>query len=179
MKLSQSEEDRRSLQAQLNNIKASTNKLVSNTGTDSMRSSVYVTVWVCPSFCLSHLTTSAAACLGFAVVGPVGRRYRSVAARPQLRAVPRCQLTSDAEQELVCCVLHSLLGDQGLITEQSSVCIPVSVGRLGQNRGQIGSSYLRSRTVHAAVAGLAELVPVCQCGSWKTSQYGVTVVQTQ
>jgi len=36
-------------------------------------------VW-CPSVCLSHLPT-AAACSGFAAVGPAGRRYRSVATR--------------------------------------------------------------------------------------------------
>ena len=39
------------------------------------------TVSVPPSVCLSHLSTSAAACGGFAAVGPADRRYRSIAAR--------------------------------------------------------------------------------------------------
>ena len=50
----------------------------------SMRSTVYVMVWcssVCLSICLFH-SPAAAACGGFAAVGPVGRRYRSIAARP-------------------------------------------------------------------------------------------------
>ena len=46
----------------------------------SMRSRVCVTVR-CPSVCLSH-SLAAAACAGFAAVGPAGRRYRSIAARP-------------------------------------------------------------------------------------------------
>ena len=40
------------------------------------------------SVCLSHLSTAAAACGGFAVVGPAGGRYRSTAAatgRPAAR----------------------------------------------------------------------------------------------
>jgi len=44
-----------------------------------------------------------------AIVGPVSRRYRLFAARrsaaatpqQQMRAVPRCQLTSEAEQTVV------------------------------------------------------------------------------
>ena len=44
---------------------------------------VYVTVR-CPSVCLSH-SPAAAACGRFAAVGPAGRRYQSIAARP----VPR------------------------------------------------------------------------------------------
>ena len=44
---------------------------------------VYVTVR-CPSVCLSH-SPAAAACCRFAAVGPAGRRYQSIAARP----VPR------------------------------------------------------------------------------------------
>ena len=57
---------------------------------------------VCPSVCLSHLSPAAAACGGFSAVGPAGRRYRSIAARPALssncrRAVSRCQLTWEAE----------------------------------------------------------------------------------
>ena len=34
-----------------------------------------------PSVCLSH-SPAAAACGGFAAVGPAGRRYRSITARP-------------------------------------------------------------------------------------------------
>ena len=34
-----------------------------------------------PSVCLSQLSTAAAACVGFAAVGPADRRYRSIAAR--------------------------------------------------------------------------------------------------
>ena len=36
----------------------------------------------CPSVRLSQLSTTAAACGGFAAVGPAGRRYRLIAARP-------------------------------------------------------------------------------------------------
>ena len=46
----------------------------------SMRSRIYETVRR-PSVCLSH-SPAAAACAGFAAVGPAGRRYRSIAARP-------------------------------------------------------------------------------------------------
>jgi len=41
-----------------------------------VRSSVHL------SICLSHLSTTAAACGGFAAVGPVGRRYQLIAAWP-------------------------------------------------------------------------------------------------
>jgi len=34
------------------------------------------------SVCLSQLWTAAAACGGFAAVGPAGKSYRSIAARP-------------------------------------------------------------------------------------------------
>ena len=67
---------------------------------------------VCPSVCKSVQST-ARRCCGFAAVGPAARRYRSFAARPvgrrsaaaapqhgaqqQMRAVPRCQLTWEAE----------------------------------------------------------------------------------
>jgi len=40
------------------------------------------TVSVCPSVCPFHLSTAATACGGFAAVGPAGRRYRSIPARP-------------------------------------------------------------------------------------------------
>ena len=43
----------------------------------------YVTVR-CPSVCLSH-SPVVASCGGFAAVGPAGRRYRSIAARPALQ----------------------------------------------------------------------------------------------
>ena len=39
---------------------------------------------VCLSVCLSQLSIAAAACGGFAAVGPAGGRYRSIAARPAL-----------------------------------------------------------------------------------------------
>jgi len=39
------------------------------------------TVSVRPSVCLSSLSTAAAACGGFAAVGPTGRRFQSIAAR--------------------------------------------------------------------------------------------------
>ena len=42
-----------------------------------MRSKVYMTVG-CPSVCLSHRSTAAVACGGFAAGRPTGRRYRSV-----------------------------------------------------------------------------------------------------
>ena len=59
--------------------------------THNMRSRVYVTVR-CPSDRLSAHSPAAAACGGFAAVGPAGRRYRSIAARPapqQHRAAAR------------------------------------------------------------------------------------------
>ena len=58
--------------------------------------------FICPSICLSHLLTAAAACGGFAAVGPAGRRCRWTAAAAgrtaarrsaAMRAVSRCQLT--------------------------------------------------------------------------------------
>ena len=39
---------------------------------------------VCLSVCLSHRSTAARRCCGFAAVGPAARRYRSIAARPAL-----------------------------------------------------------------------------------------------
>ena len=39
---------------------------------------------VCPFVCPIYRTNAAAACGGFAAVGPAGRRYRSVAAWPAL-----------------------------------------------------------------------------------------------
>jgi len=49
--------------------------------------------------------TAAAACCGVAAVGPTGRRYRSIAARPtpqqQMQAVPRLPMTLEAEYRLV------------------------------------------------------------------------------
>jgi len=66
-----------------------------------------------PSVCLSR-SPAAAACGGFAAVRPAARRYRSIAARPvpqqhgpqhgaqqQMRAVPRLQLTQEAEFRFV------------------------------------------------------------------------------
>ena len=44
------------------------------------------TVSVRPSICLSQLSTAAAACGGFAAVGPADRRYRSIAARQHAAA---------------------------------------------------------------------------------------------
>ena len=75
-----------------------------------------------PSVCLSVRPSHPAAtrrCCGFAAVGPASRRYRPIAARPagrrrrrpaagaaqwrggQMRLVPRCQLTYEAEQRLI------------------------------------------------------------------------------
>jgi len=56
-----------------------------------MRSRVFVTVRS-PSLCLSH-SHAAAACVGFAAVGPASRGYRSISARSAARqsgaAAPR------------------------------------------------------------------------------------------
>ena len=60
-----------------------------------MRSRVYVTVR-CPSDCLSH-PLAAATCDGFAAVGPAGRRYRSIAARPAAN-VGSATFTADLAQ---------------------------------------------------------------------------------
>ena len=91
-----------------------------------VRIAIAALFWYCPhricngtvsirlSVCLSHLSTAAAECSGFAAVGPAGRRYRSIAARPapqqhgaqqrsaqqQMRAVPRLQLTYEARRKL-------------------------------------------------------------------------------
>jgi len=79
-----------------------------------VRGRVYVTV-PCPFVCLSKLSTAAAVCSEFAAVGSVGRRYRSIAARPvpsstapqqhggrqQMRAVSRLQPPYKAEHRLV------------------------------------------------------------------------------
>ena len=83
-----------------------------------MRSRVCVTVR-CPSVCLSH-SLAAAACAGFAAVGPAvgnidrllhGRRRSSTrpqhGAQQQMRAVPRLPLTYEAE--LVCLKIQSSL----------------------------------------------------------------------
>jgi len=64
-------------------------------GTMSVRPSVRLTV------CLSRLSTAAAACGGFAAVGPAGRRYRSIAARPtppQQRRRSSTAVSSKGEQ---------------------------------------------------------------------------------
>ena len=60
---------------------------------------VYVTVRcpssVCPSVCLSQLSTTAAACGGFAALGPADRRYRSIAARRTAANAPQqCHVRS-------------------------------------------------------------------------------------
>ena len=69
---------------------------------------VYVTV-PCPSVCLSVRLSVPSIdrcrrCGGFAAVGPSGKRYRSIAARPapqqQMRAVPCLLLTQEAERRL-------------------------------------------------------------------------------
>ena len=70
-----------------------------------------------PSVCPSAHSAAARRCCGFAAVGSAATIYRSIAARPvgrrsaaaapqhdeqqQMRAVPRCQLTSEAERRLV------------------------------------------------------------------------------
>jgi len=69
-------------------------------GSQCMRCRVYENVGR-PSVCLcvrqSRRPASARRCGGFAVAGPAGRKYRSIAARPALsskrRAGSRCQLT--------------------------------------------------------------------------------------
>ena len=77
------------------------------------------------SVCLSHLSTAACRCGGFAAVGPAGRRHLSIAAvagrrgskpaaqhrgfQQQMRAVSRCQLTHEAEHRLVVHVLSETL----------------------------------------------------------------------
>jgi len=59
---------------------------------------VYVTARcpsVCLSVCLSRRSTAAAACDGFAAVGPAGRRYQSIAARPALSSnCEQCHVVS-------------------------------------------------------------------------------------
>ena len=55
------------------------------------------------SVCLSHQSTAASACGGFAAERRAGRRYRSTAAlqhgaQQQTRAVSRRRLTEEAEQ---------------------------------------------------------------------------------
>jgi len=74
----------------------------------SARSRVYNKV--CLSVRPSHYSTAESRLCGFAAVGPAGRRYRSIAARPalsssraaaaqrQMRAVPRRQPTQEAER---------------------------------------------------------------------------------
>ena len=70
-----------------------------------------------PSVCPSAHSAAARRCCGFAAVGSAATIYRSIAAWPvgrrsaaaapqhdaqqQMRAVPRCQLTSEAERRLV------------------------------------------------------------------------------
>ena len=77
----------------------------------------HVRPYVCPSVPRSLHPAAARRCCGFATVGPAARRYRSITARPadrwtaaaatqhgaqqQMRAVPRCQLTYEAEHRLV------------------------------------------------------------------------------
>ena len=56
--------------------------------TNTTRSRVYVKAGrpsVCLSVCLSHHSTAALRCCGFAAVRPPGRRYRPVAVRPASR----------------------------------------------------------------------------------------------
>jgi len=61
-----------------------------------------------PSVCPSIGQRQQTRCCRFAAVGPAGKRYRSMAARPALsnngglvRAVPRCQRTYLAEHIIV------------------------------------------------------------------------------
>ena len=57
-----------------------------------------------PSVCLSHRSTVAAACSGFAAERPAGRRYRSIAgagAQQQMRAVSRFQRRDEAGYGIV------------------------------------------------------------------------------
>ena len=49
----------------------------------SMQQGLGNTQW-CPSVCLSHLLTTAAACGRLAAVGPAGTRHQCIAARPVL-----------------------------------------------------------------------------------------------
>jgi len=68
---------------------------------------VYVTLR-CPSVCLFHLSTSAAASGGFAAVGPACGRYRSIAARP---AHSSTAVSSKCEQCHVCSRRRRLSSD--------------------------------------------------------------------
>jgi len=68
---------------------------------------VYVTLR-CPSVCLFHLSTCAAASGGFAAVGPACGRYRSIAARP---AHSSTAVSSKCEQCHVCSRRRRLSSD--------------------------------------------------------------------
>ena len=101
-----------------------------------VRGSFYVTV-PCPFVCLSKLSTAAAVCSEFAAVGSVGRRYRSIAARPapqqhggrqQMRAVSRLQPPYKAEHRLVCSASPPTLPVRRLCCSQLSA----PQGRLNQ-----------------------------------------------
>ena len=81
---------------------------------------VHVTVRcpsVSPFVCLSHLSTAAAACGGFAALGPAGRRYRSISAR----AVSRRQLTQEAEHRSRCGRRYSYTELRGLVRQDGRV----------------------------------------------------------
>jgi len=58
-----------------------------------MQSKVYATI-ACPSICLSHLLTDAAACDGFAAGRPARRRYRSTVAAPSSNGAAAARRTA-------------------------------------------------------------------------------------
>ena len=58
---------------------------------------------VCLSVCLSQLSIAAAACGGFAAVGPAGGRYRSIAARPALSSSRAAERRSSGVRRVCCC----------------------------------------------------------------------------
>jgi len=73
---------------------------------------------------MSHLSTAAAACGGFAAVCSARRRYRSLAARSALSSnYELCQLTQEAETQtcygFIC--LHKTLKDRDVIMRRMCV----------------------------------------------------------
>jgi len=53
-----------------------------------------VSIWICPSVCLSQLPTAAAACGRFAAVGPADRRYLSSSSTAVSSKCEQCHVYS-------------------------------------------------------------------------------------
>jgi len=134
------------------------------------KGTVSVRLSVRPSVCLSHLSTVARRCGGFAAAGPTDSRYRSIAqqhgAQQQMRAVTRCQPPYEAGHALVhgsecsgaCCrwsVYAGGAGDTGFSGTTGQTGAAGQPGRIGStgSRGQPGLAGLPGDRGQQGLAG--------------------------